>query len=113
MSYPGPSSWQRAAAATLNRHLPTDSGFFVLGPLDLDADRPDTTDLVRTTLRIVAPNPRASRSVTRRLWFPTGGVALEELQPADTLPHEPPPGYLGRFVKGTVAGDSVMIQVFT
>ena len=113
MAYEGPSAWQQAAAAALNRHLPTDSGFFVLGPLDLSADLPDTTDLVRTTIRILAPDPRASRGVTRRLWVPTGGVALEELQPSDTLPHELPPGYPGRFLKGTIVGEDVLVQVFT
>jgi hypothetical protein len=115
IDYEGPSSWQQAAVATLNRHLPIDSGYFVLGPIDLSADLPDTTDLVRTTLRIVTPDPRSSRRVTRRLWVPTGGVALEELQPADTLviPHELPPGYLGRFLKGTIVGQNVLVQVFT
>jgi len=113
IAYEGPSAWQQAAAAALNRHLPTDSGFFVLGPLDLSADLPDTTDLVRTTIRILAPDPRASRGVTRRLWVPTGGVALEELQPSDTLPHELPPGYPGRFLKGTIVGEDVLVQVFT
>ncbi|UCC72995.1 MAG: hypothetical protein JSV86_00025 [Gemmatimonadota bacterium] len=111
--YEGPSSWQQAAVAALNRHLPTDSGYFVLGPIDRTADLPDTTDLVRTTLRIIAPDPRGSSRVTRRLWLPTGGVALEELQPSDTLPHDLPPGYLGRFLKGTIVGESVLIQVFT
>ena len=111
--YRGPSSWQQAAVATLNRHLPTDSGYFVLGPLDLEADLPDTLDLVRTTLRIIAPDLRASRNLTRRLWLPTGGVALEELQPSDTLPHELPPGYAGRFLKGTIAGERIFVQAFT
>lgn len=111
--YEGPSEWQQAAVTALNRHLPTDSGYWVLGPLDLSADLPDTLDLVRTTLRIIAPNPSASRSVTRRLWVPTGGVALEELQPSDTLPHELPPGYSGRFLKGTIVGETVLVQVFT
>jgi hypothetical protein len=111
--YDGPTVWQQAAVAALNRHLPTDSGYFVLGPLDLGADLPDTTDLVRTTLRILAPDPRSSRIVTRRLWVPTGGVALEELQPSDTLPHELPPGYPGRFLKGTIVGEETLVQVFT
>ena len=113
IAYPGPTAWQQAAVAALNRHLPTDSGFFVLGPLDLTAEFPDTTDLVRTTIRIIAPDPDGSRSVTRRLWVPTGGVALEELQPSDTLPHEMPPGYSGRFLKGTIVGEEVLVQVFT
>lgn len=113
VAYEGPSSWQQAAVAALNRHLPTDSGYFVLGPLDLGADLPDTTDLVRSTLRIVAADPRASDRVTRRLWVPTGGVALEELQPSDTLAHVLPPGYAGRFLKGTIVGERVFVQVFT
>lgn len=113
VAYEGPSSWQQAAVAALNRHLPTDSGYWVLGPLDLSADLPDTTDLVRTTFRIIAAGPAASRAVTRRLWVPTGGVALEEIQPADTLPHALPPGYPGRFLEGTVVGENVMVQVFT
>jgi hypothetical protein len=111
--YEGPSSWQQAAVAALNRHLPTDSGYFVLGPIDLGADLPDTTDLVRSTLRIIAPDLRTSGRVTRRLWVPTGGVALEELQPSDTLIHEMPPGYAGRFLKGTIVGERVFVQVFT
>ncbi|NIN72956.1 MAG: hypothetical protein GTO46_13720 [Gemmatimonadetes bacterium] len=113
VGYEGPSSWQLAAVAALNRHLPTDSGFFVLGPIDLGADLPDTTDLVRSTLRIIAPDPRSSAGVSRRLWFPTGGVALEELQPSDTLAHELPPGYAGRFLEGTIVGERVFVQVFT
>lgn len=113
ISYEGPPAWQQAAVAALNRHLPTDSGYWVLGPLDLTVDLPDTMDLVRTTLRIVAPHPRDSRGVTRRLWIPTGGVALEELQPADTLPHELPPGYLGRFLKGSIVGERTFVQVLT
>lgn len=113
VAYDGPSSWQQAAVASLDRHLPTDSGYFVLGPLDLRADLPDTTDLVRSTLRIVAPDPRAAGRVTRYLWVPTGGVALEELQPADTLAHDLPPGYAGRFLKGTIVGERVFVQVFT
>jgi hypothetical protein len=111
--YPGPPPWQQAAVAALNRHLPADSGYWVLGPLDLTADTPDTTDLVRTTLRIIAPDPRAARLLSRRLWVPTGGVALEDLQPADTLPHQLPPGYPGRFLKGTIVGEPVWVQVFT
>jgi len=113
VAYREPTAWQQAAVAALNRHLPTDSGFFVLGPLDLTAEFPDTTDLVRTTIRIIAPDPAGSRSVTRRLWVPTGGVAMEELQPSDTLPHEMPPGYSGRFLKGTIVGEDVLVQVFT
>ncbi len=113
LAYDGPTAWQQAAVAALNRHLPTDSGFFVLGPLDLSAEFPDTTDLMRTTIRIIAPDPDGSRRVTGRLWVPTGGVALEELQPSDTLPHELPPGYPGRFLKGTIVGEDVMVQVFT
>lgn len=105
--------WQVAAAAAINRHLPTDSGYWVLGPLDLSATLPDTMDLVRTTLRVLAPDPAGSRSLSRRLWVPAGGVALEELQPADTLPHELPPGYPGRFLKGTVVGERVYVQVLT
>lgn len=111
--YRVPSSWQRAAIATLNRHLPTDSGYWALGPLDLEADLPDTLRLLRTTLRVVVPGPNAGRTVARRLWVPTGGLALEELQPADTLPYEPPAGYPGRFLKGTVAGQRVYVQVLT
>lgn len=111
--YEGPPAWQQAAVAALNRHLPADSGYWVLGPLDLTVDLPDTLDLVRTTLRIVAPHPRGSRGVTRRLWVPTGGVALEELQPADTLPHELPPGYPGRFLKGSIVGERTLVQVLT
>ncbi|MGD2218509.1 MAG: hypothetical protein PVJ64_17255, partial [Gemmatimonadales bacterium] len=95
VTYEGPSSWQQAAVAALNRHLPTDSGYFVLGPIDLNADLPDTTDLVRSTFRIIAADPRRSARVTRHLWVPTGGVALEELQPSDTLAHVLPPGYAG------------------
>jgi hypothetical protein len=113
IAYPGPPSWQQAAVAALNRHLPSDSGYWVLGPLDLSVDLPDTTDLVRTTLRIIAPDPTGARSLRRRLWVPTGGVALEGLQPADTLPHELPPGYPGRFLKGTIVGERVFVQVFT
>lgn len=113
IAYDGPPAWQQAAAAALNRHLPTDSGYWVLGPLDLSAEFPDTTDLVRTTFRVLAPDPAGSRSVARRLWIPTGGVALEELQPADTLPHEMPPGYPGHFLKGTIVGENVLVQVFT
>ena len=113
IAYEGPSSWQQAAVAALNRHLPTDSGYFVLGPLNLDSDLPDTLDLVRTTLRIIAPDPSTSRNLARRLWLPTGGVALEELQPSDTLPHELPPGYSGRFLKGTIVGERVYVQAFT
>ena len=113
VAYRGPTAWQQAAVAALNRHLPTDSGFFVLGPLDLTAEFPDTTDLVRTTIRVIAPDPAGSRTVTRRLWVPTGGVAMEELQPSDTLPHEMPPGYSGRFLKGTIVGEDVLVQVFT
>lgn len=113
LPYPGPPTWQVAAVATLNRHLPSDSGYWVLGPLDLAVDLPDTTDLVRTTLRIIARDPAASRAVTRNLWLPTGGVALEELQPSDTLLHEMPPGYPGRFIRGTIVGESVLVQVFT
>jgi len=113
LPYEGPPVWQEAAVAALNRHLPTDSGYWVLGPLDLGVDLPDTTDLVRTTLRIIAPDPAGFRAVTRRLWMPTGGVALEGLQPSDTLPHELPPGYSGRFVKGTIVGENVLVQVFT
>ena len=113
VAYEGAPTWQQAAVAALNRHLPTDSGFWVLGPLDLSVDLPDTLDLVRTTLRIVAPDLRGSRSVTQRLWMPTGGVALEELQPSDTLPHELPPGYPGRFLKGTIVGEYALVQVFT
>ena len=111
--FDGPGSWQQAAVAALNRHLPTDSGYFVLGPLDLGVTLPDTADLVRTTLRIIAPNPRASRNITRYLWVPTGGVALDELQPSDTLFHPMPPGYSGRLLKGTVAGETTLVQVFT
>ncbi len=113
--YGEPSGWQQAAVAALLRHLPADSGYSVLGPIDLDVDLPDTTDLVRTTLRILAPDPRSSRNLTRRLWYPTGGVALEELQPSDTLiiPHALPPGYSGRFLKGTVAGRETLVQAFT
>ena len=111
--YDGQSNWQQAAVAALNRHLPTDSGYWVLGPLDLRADLPDTLDLVRTTLRLIAPDPRASRDLPRNLWLPTGGVALEELQPSDTLPHALPPGYSGRFLKGTIVGERVYVQVFT
>jgi hypothetical protein len=111
--YEGPPAWQQAAVAALNRHLPTDSGYWVLGPLDLAVDLPDTMDLVRTTLRIVAPHPRGSRRVTRRLWVPTGGMALEELQPADTLPHELPPGYPGRFLEGSIVGERTLVQVLT
>ncbi len=113
LRYGTPPSWQLAAVAAMNRHLPTDSGYWVLGPLDLSANLPDTMDLVRTTLRVLAPTPAASRALSRRLWLPTGGVALEELQPADTLPHELPPGYPGRFLKGTVVGESVYLQVLT
>ncbi len=113
VTYEGPSSWQLAAVAALNRHLPTDSGYSVLGPIDLGADLPDTTDLVRSTLRIIAPDLRASDRVTRHLWVPTGGVALEELQPSDTLAHVLPPGYAGRFLKGTIVGERVFVQVFT
>jgi hypothetical protein len=111
--YEGPPTWQQAAVVALNRHLPADSGYWVLGPLDLRVDLPDTLDLVRTTLRIIAPHPRGSRGVTRRLWVPTGGVALEELQPADTLPHELPPGYPGRFLKGSIVGERTLVQVLT
>ena len=111
--YKGDSVWQQAAVAALNRHLPADSGYWVLGPINLSADLPDTTDLVATTLRLIAPNPRASRNLVRRLWLPTGGVALEELQPSDTLPHELPPGYMGRFLQGTIVGERVYVQVFT
>ncbi len=111
--YGASPDWQVAAAAAINRHLPTDSGYWVLGPIDLSATLPDTMDLVRTTLRVLAPDPAGSRSVSRRLWVPTGGVALEELQPADTLPHELPPGYPGRFLKGTVVGERVYLQVLT
>ncbi len=113
VAYKGPTDWQRAAAMVLNRHLPTDSGFWVLGPLDLDADLVDTLNLVRTSMRILAPDPRGSESVTRRLWLPTGGVAFEELQPSDTLAHELPPGYPGRFLKGKLAGEQVFVQVLT
>ncbi len=113
IAYREPTAWQQAAVAALNRHLPTDSGFFVLGPLDLTAEFPDTMDLVRTTIRIIAPDLDGSRTVARRLWVPTGGVALEELQPSDTLPHEMPPGYSGRFLKGTIVGEDVLVQVFT
>ena len=113
LPYDGPSSWQRAAVATLNRHLPTDSGFFVLGPVDRAANLPDTLHLVESTLRILAPTPRASSTIARRLRFPTGGVALEEIQPADTLPHELPPGYPGRFLEGTIVGEPVYVQVMT
>ncbi len=113
IDYDGPPAWQQAAAAVLNRHLPTDSGYWVLGPLNLTVDLPDTMDLVRTTLRIIAPNLAGSRSVTQRLWMPTGGVALEELQPSDTLPHELPPGYPGRFLKGNIAGERIFVQVLT
>ncbi len=113
VAYAGPSSWQQAAVAALNRQLPADSGYWVLGPIDLTADLPDTTDLVRSTLRIITPDPRASRNVTRRFWVPTGGVALEELQPSDTLPHELPPGYSGRFLEGTIVGEQTLVQVFT
>jgi hypothetical protein len=110
-----PTSWQQAAVNALIRHLPPDSGYFVLGPLDRTADLPDTLDYVRTTLRIIAPNLRASRNIIGHLWLPTGGVALEELQPSDTLiiPHALPPGYSGRFLKGTIAGEQTLIQVFT
>ena len=111
--YAGPTSWQQAAVTAIIRHLPTDSGYFVLGPIDLDADRPDTTDLVRSTLRIIVPTLRASRNLTRRLRLPTGGVALEELQPSDTLPHALPPGYSGRFLKGSIVGQRTLLQVFT
>jgi hypothetical protein len=113
--FDGPSSWQQAAVSALIRHLPTDSGYFVLGPVDLSADLADTTDAVRTTLRILTPDLRSSRNVTRRLWMPTGAVALEELQPSDSLliPHALPPGYSGRFLKGTIAGQSTLVQVFT
>ncbi|MEE9156417.1 MAG: hypothetical protein V3U38_07185 [Gemmatimonadota bacterium] len=110
------SVWQHAAVATLNRHLPTDSGFFVLGPLDLSSDLPDTLRLVETTLRIIAPNPRAARRIVSRLRLPTGGVALEDIQPSDTLSHlshEVPPGYLGRFIRGTLVGEPAYVQVFT
>jgi hypothetical protein len=51
--------------------------------------------------------------VTRHLWVPTGGVALEELQPSDTLAHVLPPGYAGRFLDGTIVGERVFVQVFT
>ncbi len=111
--FEGPGSWQQAAVAALNRHLPVDSGYFVLGPLDLGATLPDTADLVRTTLRIIAPDPRASRNITRHLWVPTGGVALDELQPSDTLFHPMPPGYSGRLLKGSIAGETALVQVFT
>lgn len=111
--FEGPSSWQQAAVAALNRHLPTDSGFFVLGPIDPAADRPDTTRLVESTLRILAPDPRSSRRIIRRLRLPTGGVALEEIAPADTLPHELPPGYPGRFLDGRLVGAPVYVQVMT
>jgi hypothetical protein len=111
--YENAPTWQQAAVAALNRHLPTDSGYWVLGPLDLRVDLPDTMDLVRTTLRIIAPDLRGSRSVTDRLWMPTGGVALEELQPSDTLPHELPPGYPGRFLEGTIVGEHTLVQVLT
>lgn len=113
VAYEAVPAWQQAAVTTLNRHLPTDSGFWVLGPLDLRVDLPDTMDLVRTTLRIIAPDLRGSRSVTQRLWMPTGGVALEELQPSDTLPHELPPGYPGRFLEGTIVGEHTYVQVLT
>lgn len=113
VAYETVPAWQQAAVATLNRHLPTDSGFWVLGPLDLGVDLPDTMDLVRTTLRIIAPDLRGSRSITQRLWMPTGGVALEELQPSDTLPHELPPGYPGRFLEGTIVGEHTLVQVLT
>lgn len=111
--YEAPPKWQEAAVAALNRALPTDSGYWVLGPLDLSTDLPNSTDLVRTTLRILAPDAPSSRNLTRRLWVPSGGVALEELQPADTLPHALPQGYPGRFLKGTLAGEPVLVQVFT
>jgi hypothetical protein len=113
--FEGPTSWQQAAVSALIRHLPTDSGYFVLGPLDRTVNLPDTMDYVRTTLRIITPNPRASRNVIGHLWVPTGGVAMEELQPSDTLliPHALPPGYSGRFLKGTIAGEYTLVQVFT
>jgi hypothetical protein len=38
---------------------------------------------------------------------------MEELQPSDTLPHELPPGYPGRFLKGTIVGEYALVQVFT
>jgi hypothetical protein len=113
LPYEDPPTWQAAAVAALNRHLPTDSGYWVLGPLNLSVDLPDTTDLVRTTVRILAPDQPGARSITQRLRLPTGGVALEELQPSDTLPHELPPGYPGRFVKGSIVGEHVLVQVFT
>lgn len=113
LPYEGPPAWQAAAVAALNRHLPADSGYWVLGPLDLGVDLPDTTDLVRTTLRILAPDQAGAQAVTRRLRLPTGGVALEELQPSDTLPHDLPPGYPGRFVKGSIVGEHALVQVFT
>lgn len=111
--YAAPPSWQRAAIAELDRRLPTDSGYWALGPLDVAADAPDTTNLVRSTLRIIVPDGDASRSIARRLWVPTGGIALQELQPGDTLPVQPPPGYTGRFLRGTLVGQPVYVQVFT
>lgn len=111
--YDSAPTWQLAAVTALNRHLPSDSGYWVLGPLDLSVDLPDTTDLVLTSLRILAPDLRGAVRITDRLWFPTGGVALEELQPSDTLPHQLPPGYPGRFLKGTIVGERALVQVFT
>lgn len=111
--YASQSNWLQAAVATLNRHLPTDSGFFVLGPTDLSADLPDTLRLVETTLRILAPDPTSSRRIVSRLRLATGGVAMEELQPADTLLPEFPPGYPGRLLKGTLVGQQVYLQVMT
>lgn len=114
IAYPGPPTWQQAAVATLNRHLPTDSGYFVLGPLDLEVQVTNPSDPIRTTLRVLAPDPRSSRLLTRRLWVPTGGVALEELQPSDSLLIQSlPPGYPGRLIKGTIVGDSTLVQVLT
>ncbi|UCF20214.1 MAG: hypothetical protein JSU87_02065 [Gemmatimonadota bacterium] len=113
VDYAGPPEWQRAAVAALNRHLPTDSGYWVLGPLDFGVEVFDTFNVIPTTLRILAPDPASSRTITRRLWVPTGGVALEELQPADTLAHEFPPGYSGRVLKGSIAGERTLVQVFT
>lgn len=111
--YELPSTWQQAAISALNRQLPTDSGYWALGPLDPAADLPDTTRLLRTTVRVLVPGPDAVRSAPRRLWVPSGGVALEGLQPADTLPYEPPPGYPGRFLQGSLAGQQTYVQVLT
>ncbi len=110
--YAGASNWQQAAVAALNRHLPPDSGYFVLGPLDITADPPDTLRLIQTTIRILTPDQRAFRNVTRRLRVPPGGVALEELSPADTLAGVPP-GYPGRFLKGTIVGERTYVQILT